>query len=210
MLFAYALEAPTKTKPWQGHNFHAGLPLSVLSCPPRHLSHHHSITVCLHYLRSWMNRGSGLSLGSSRGPALPCIQSPPSLPPSLPNCPCCLPQQPHPSTYTQTHTVSWSHLLSPTHINWSHERVCYFSPLLIFGRYWGLLWLITPPSGHHQLFSRQRCCTWAMLAAVDLLRPELWRRARIKMWGEAYGERFTVAQRHTLKDKFRFLNTVLS
>lgn len=51
-MFAYA---PTKTKPSTGGNFYAGVSLSVLLGLSRHLSHHHSITVCLHYLRSWMN-----------------------------------------------------------------------------------------------------------------------------------------------------------
>lgn len=112
----------------------------MLSCPPRHLSHHHSITVCLHYLRSWMNHGSGLSLWSSGGSALPCLPSPP---PSL-SVYAASPNNPTPAhTHANKHTQeSWScRLLSPTHINLSHGRVCNFSPLLIFSRYWGLLWL---------------------------------------------------------------------
>ena len=46
--------------------------LTVL-CPYPGSAHHHSITVCLHYLRGWMSHGSGLTLGSCRAPdpALP-------------------------------------------------------------------------------------------------------------------------------------------
>lgn len=83
-LFAYALEAPTKTKPWLGDNFHAGLRLSVLLSLPRHLSHHHSITVCLHDLRSWIKGGSGRSLGSSVSPTLALFSPSHCLPPTTP------------------------------------------------------------------------------------------------------------------------------
>lgn len=96
--------------------------LSVLSCPPRHLSHHHSITVCLHYLQSWMNHGSGLSLGSCGCPALPH-----------------LPLSAFPNNPATAHTHA--HKVTPTHIKWIHKIVFNSFPLLISGRYRGLLWL---------------------------------------------------------------------
>lgn len=107
-----------------GRNFHAGLALSVLSCPPRHLSHHHSITVCLHYCRGWMNHSWGLSLGSFGGPTLPCL--PPSPPLSDRNVSPAAPPQAR--AHTQTHVGSFPHthvkrirgrlLLLPTSYLW--------------------------------------------------------------------------------------------
>lgn len=148
------------------------------SCPPRHLSHHHSITVCLHYLRSWMNRGSGLSLGSSGGPALPPVYPFPLSHPSL----CTLPPPttpPQPSTCTQTEP--WSRLLSLSlslaHINWSNGRVLVLSASYL----WQILKSFVAESLHHQgtiSCSRGRGATHrAMSAAADLLKPRALRKS---------------------------------
>lgn len=136
--------------------------LAVLSCPPRHLSHHHSITVCLHYLRSWMNRGSGLSLGSSGGPALPC---PPTPPPSLST----LPPPTTPPQHIHLHTNTESRGATTSPLSHTHQVKPWERVLVLSASY---LWQILRPSEagslHHQLFSKQRCCTSAMRAPVDL------------------------------------------
>lgn len=119
-----------------GRNFHAGLALSVLSCPPRHLSHHHSITVCLHYCRGWMNHSWGLSLGSFGGPTLPCL--PPSPPLSDRNVSPAAPPQARAHTQLPPHTRQenpWETVTSPYFLSLADtEAFCGWS---------------APPSGHH-------------------------------------------------------------
>lgn len=125
-----------------------------LCCParPGTFSRHHSITVCLHYLRSWMNRGSGLSLGSSGGPTLPCLPPPtPSLPPPL----CSI--QPPPTTPPQhivhSHTNAYRVIELPPPLPSTHthrlkpwESVSFLSASYLKDTEAFCGW-ITPPSG---------------------------------------------------------------
>lgn len=126
--------------------------------PPRHLFHHHSVTVCLHYHRSWMNPGWGLSLGSSGGPSPP---APPPLPPTLcPQAP--LHQQPHPNTHK--HSTLFQRL-NP------EERV-----LLLPASYLLQIWRSSEAgSVRHRgtVNSWQALCTRTTSAAADLF----------KLWG---------------------------
>lgn len=152
--FAYTLEATTKTKAWLGHNFYAK-PLRspsvfcpVLPCPalPTPAPFSSPFNHCLHYLTSWMNCGSGLSLGSSAGPTLLWL---PSHSPSLWSR--CLPKQPH-STQAHLHSHAHKHTSVEqlhTHINWADGRVCNFCELLIYADSGAFCSWITAPSGHH-------------------------------------------------------------
>ena len=82
-------------------------------------------------------QGSPWEALQSSAPPCPAVSLPP-LPLSTLPPPTTPPQQ---QIHIPTNTQSRSRLLlSPTH-NWSHGRVCYFSPLLISNRYWSLLWL---------------------------------------------------------------------
>lgn len=65
------------------YTFHAGAASVCAGLPAPAPFSSPSITVCLHYLRSRMDHGSGLSLGSCGGPTLPC----PALPHTPPHHP---------------------------------------------------------------------------------------------------------------------------
>lgn len=72
-----------KQSPDEGHNFHAGLPLSVLSCPPRHLFSS-PFNHCLFTLSQELNEPRLRALPGKLWrprPALPYTT--PSLPPPL-------------------------------------------------------------------------------------------------------------------------------
>ena len=123
-----------------------------------------------------------------QAPPCPALRPPPSLPPSPPLSTLPLPPPTTPPQHIRLHTNTYRVMepppappLSPshTHRTESHGRVCYFSLLLIFGRYWGLLWL------NHSSIREPSAVLKAevlyMSAAVDL---KLWALKKIKrsMW----------------------------
>lgn len=117
-----------------------------------------------------MNRGSGLSLGSSKGPAPPCLSPPPPLPSSVFHT--ASPNNPTPGHSThkqiQTHGADAYSLFHTRQLK-PRESVASLCSLSLADTEAFCGW-ITPPSGHYQLLSRLSRCTWVPSAAVDLLR----------------------------------------
>lgn len=141
-LLASALESSNQNKgPDSSYGVHAGRPPSVLTLPAPAPFSSPSITVCLHYLGSWMNCGSGLSLGSCGGPTLPCL---PSTPP--PQTLCSL--QPSPATSPPPHVVHSHKRSFSSNMGRIHARV-YFFFFLFFKLLTPYLWQIARPLWLH-------------------------------------------------------------
>lgn len=146
----YALEAPTKTK--LGHNFHAGLPLSVLSCPPRHLFSS-PFNHCLFTLSQELNEPRLRALPGKLWrphPALPSTTH--SLAPSPSLFHTASPNNPTPAHSTLPHKRIQSHRAatsSPFHTHPSTKAMgeCVISLCFLSYRYRGLLWLDHPTIG---------------------------------------------------------------
>lgn len=124
-----------------------------------------------------MNRGSGLSLGSSKGPAPPCLSPLPPLPSSVFHT--ASPNNPTPGHSTHAHKQIQSrgadaYSLFHTRQLKPRESVVSLCSLSLADTEAFCGW-ITPPLGHYQLLSRLSRCTWVPSAAVDLLRRKFLR-----------------------------------